>query len=429
MVGLWTRYAPHVLMTLVQLSYTLMYFMTEAAFKRGLNPYVYVTYRNLLAVLLWPLAYFHEKKLRPKMTVLLFLEIFVLSLLGVSLSLNMYFASLKYTSPTFVSTMLNTISSMTFVIAVMLRMEIVDIKSLRGLAKIAGTVVSFIGAITMTLYTGGKIRSLWKSPVHIHGDGSSVVHESWMKGSILAMASCMCWAVWYILQVRCLENTCAATAGSGTTMLLTHDSIRNVYKKLQQKSDWIEQIIFYLLTKSKGNRNLCKKKQKEEINSPRIAHVAEASSLKRYPAQLSLTAWMSLVGAIQSAVFTVFVQHKPEDWLIGFGLNFWCIVYSALLCNGFAIYAQLWCTEKKDPVFVSMFNPLCTIMVAILAYFIFGENLYVGSIIGAVVVIAGMYMLLWGKDKDHQHKKSNSELDCEKQARESDFETPSMTTK
>jgi hypothetical protein len=39
---------------------------------------------------------------------------------------------------------------------------------------------------------------------------------------------------------------------------------------------------------------------------------------------------------------------------------------------------QLWCTEKKGPVFVTMFNPLSTIMVAILAYFIFGENLYVG---------------------------------------------------
>ena len=39
----------------------------------------------------------------------------------VSLTLNMYFASLKYTSPTFVTSMVNTISSMTFVIAIILR--------------------------------------------------------------------------------------------------------------------------------------------------------------------------------------------------------------------------------------------------------------------------------------------------------------------
>lgn len=104
----------------------------------------------------------------------------------------------------------------------------------------------------------------------------------------------------------------------------------------------------------------------------------QASSLKRYPAQLSLTAWMCTVGGIQSTVFTLFMQHEPEDWRIGFGVKFWSIVYSGLACNGFTVFVQLWCTEKKGPVFVTMFNPLSTIMVAILAYFIFGENLYVG---------------------------------------------------
>lgn len=347
--GLWLRYAPHVLMVAAQLCYTLMYFITEAAFNQGLNPYVYITYRHLLvAVLIWPFAYYQEKGLRPKMTLMLFMEIFVLSLLGVSLTLNMYFASLKYTSPTFVTSVVNTIASMTFVIAIILRMEIVDVKSLRGLAKIAGTVVSFAGVTTMTLYKGAAVPSLWKSPVHIPGSdsgGGGVAHGSWVKGSVLAVASCICWSIWYIMQ---------------------------------------------------------------------------ASSLKRYPAQLSLTAWMCTVGGIQSTIFTAFMQHKSEDWRIGFGLKFWCIVYSGIACNGFTVFVQLWCTEKKGPVFVTMFNPLSTIMVAILAYFIFGENLYVGSIIGGGVVIVGLYMLLWGKEKDQEDGSSTGkelETDCEKQAK------------
>uniref|UniRef100_A0ACD5TUN6 Uncharacterized protein n=1 Tax=Avena sativa TaxID=4498 RepID=A0ACD5TUN6_AVESA len=344
MGSVWRRYAPHNMMIMVQLCYTLMYFVTEAAFNQGLNPYVYVTYRHLLvAVMLWPFAYYHEKKLRPKMTWMLFLEINVLSLLGVSLTLNMYFTSLKYTSPTFVSSLVNTISSITFVIAIVLRMEIVDMKSARGLAKVAGTVVSFAGVTTMTLYKGAAIASPWKAPLYIPA-GSSAVHDGWLKGSFLAVASCVCWSIWYVMQ---------------------------------------------------------------------------ASSLKRYPAELSLTAWMATVGGVQSVAFTLFLQHQKEDWLIGFGLNFWCIIYSGIACSGFTVFAQLWCTEKKGPVFVTMFNPLCTIMVAILAYIIFGENLYVGSIIGGVVVIAGLYMLLWGKDRDQEYNASSQEqvtdLDCEKQ--------------
>ena len=51
-----------------------------------------------------------------------------------------------------------------------------------------------------------------------------------------------------------------------------------------------------------------------------------------------------------------------------------------------------------------MFNPLLTVMVAILAYVIFGENLYAGSVIRGVLVILGLYMLLWGKDKDQEQE-------------------------
>ncbi|KAI4997615.1 hypothetical protein ZWY2020_052957 [Hordeum vulgare] len=82
-------------------------------------------------------------------------------------------------------------------------------------------------------------------------------------------------------------------------------------------------------------------------------------------------------------------KDEKEEWLIGFGLKFWCIVYSGIACSGFTVFAQLWCTEKKGPVFLTMFNLVSTIMVDILAYFIFGENLYVGR---------------YGKDKDQEYK-------------------------
>ena len=47
-----------------------------------------------------------------------------------------------------------------------------------------------------------------------------------------------------------------------------------------------------------------------------------------------LTAWMCTVGGIQSAVFAVLMQHKCQDWMIGFlGLKFWCVVYSVSKTN------------------------------------------------------------------------------------------------
>jgi len=45
-----------------QLGYTLLYFITEASFNHGMSPYVYVTYRHVLAgFVMLPFAYFLEK--------------------------------------------------------------------------------------------------------------------------------------------------------------------------------------------------------------------------------------------------------------------------------------------------------------------------------------------------------------------------------
>lgn len=80
-------------------------------------------------------------------------------------------------------------------------------------------------------------------------------------------------------------------------------------------------------------------------------------------------------------------------------INSWA-VEQGIVISGIVIFIQLWCTEKKGPVFVTMFNPLSTLLVAILAYFALGEKLYLGSIVGGVTVIFGLYLLLWGKEND-----------------------------
>ncbi|WCJ24013.1 nodulin MtN21 /EamA-like transporter family protein [Euphorbia peplus] len=330
---LYKRFKPHLLMVLAQLGYTFLYVITEASFKHGMNPHVYITYRHIVAgFVMLPFAFFLEKKQRPKLTLALFLEIFVLSLLGVGLTLNMYFASLRYTSPTFVASMVNTIASLTFVIAVALRMEGLDIRNPRGLAKLVGTLISLSGVMTMTLYKGPIMKSLGKPLIQVHGSLSSN-NESWLKGSILTVASCITWSIWYIMQ---------------------------------------------------------------------------AFTLKRYPAQLSLTTWMSFIGAAQSAFFTVIVQHKKAAWTIGFNIDLWSTIYGGVVISGVVVFVQLWCTEAKGPVFVTMFNPLSTILVALLAYFVLGENLYLGSIVGAVIVIIGLYLLLWGKDEPEQSNSSTN---------------------
>lgn len=53
---------PHILMVMAQVGYTVMYIITEASFNHGMNPFVYITYRHIVASLVMlPFAYFLER--------------------------------------------------------------------------------------------------------------------------------------------------------------------------------------------------------------------------------------------------------------------------------------------------------------------------------------------------------------------------------
>ncbi|KEH42562.1 auxin-induced 5NG4-like protein [Medicago truncatula] len=338
------KFKPHLFMVLVQVALVLQYFLVEASFNNGMDPHVFVTYRHAIGgIVVLPFAYFLEREARPKLTMTMFMGLFLLPLFGIGLTLNMFFASLKYTTPSFVTSMINTISSITFIFAIGFRLEAIDVKSPRGLAKIVGTVLSLTGALIMILYKGHTIQSLKGAPFHL---GGKMAHNNWIKGTILTVVSCISWSLWYILQ---------------------------------------------------------------------------AIIVKKYPAKLSLTAWINCIGASQSAVFTVLVQRKPRAWFLTSSVELCCILYAGVICGGLLIYIQIWTMAQKGPVFVSMFNPLGTILVSMLAYFVLGEQLHIGSILGVLIVIMGLYLLVWGKEADRDYKSQESfpahveEKDCKTQ--------------
>lgn len=87
------------------------------------------------------------------------------------------------------------------------RLEAVDLRNPRGVAKVVGTLVSLAGVMTMTLYKGSVVRNLAHPLIRIDRRSSSAsdLHGSWLKGSILTVASCITWSIWYVMQVFSLK--------------------------------------------------------------------------------------------------------------------------------------------------------------------------------------------------------------------------------
>ncbi|KAK2437450.1 WAT1-related protein [Trifolium repens] len=88
--------------------------------------------------------------------------------------------------------------------------------------------------------------------------------------------------------------------------------------------------------------------------------------------------------------------------------------------SGLVIIVIAWWIRMRGPLFAAVFNPLQLLLVAIFAYLLVDEKLYLGSVLGAVLLVCGLYIVLWNwsKSKEMEKKtqlslKTNIELEGE----------------
>ncbi|KAK3406054.1 hypothetical protein EUGRSUZ_K02243 [Eucalyptus grandis] len=136
--------------------------------------------------------------------------------------------------------------------------------------------------------------------------------------------------------------------------------------------------------------------------------VLQAPVLKKYPAKLTLTSFTCFFGLIQFLVIAVFMETDTERWKIQSGEELFTILYAGIVASAVVLSLQTWCIHKGGPVFVAVFQPVQTLLVAVMAIFTFGDQLYSGRLLGAVLITLGLYSVLWGKTEERkmevQHK-------------------------
>ncbi|XP_042978732.1 WAT1-related protein At5g64700-like isoform X2 [Carya illinoinensis] len=82
-----------------------------------------------------------------------------------------------------------------------------------------------------------------------------------------------------------------------------------------------------------------------------------------------------------------------------FSYGAWFIVQGALTTAAtFCIIA--WVISLRGPTYPAMFNPLSLIFVALSEAIILGEEIRLGTILGMILIIFGLYSFLWGKGNE-----------------------------
>ncbi|VVB10978.1 unnamed protein product [Arabis nemorensis] len=290
----------------IQVCYAGVTLSARATMVHGLSPRVFILYRQAFAtIFIFPFLYFSRKKSKiASLDLKSFSLIFLVSLIGITINQNLYLEGLYLSSSSMGSAVGNVIPAVTFLISFLAGYEKVNLRDLRGLAKIAGTIFCVAGATSMTLLWGPKLlNSEFALPIAKSLLEDLKDQNTWVLGCFFMFSSTLCWSFWLILQVP---------------------------------------ITVY------------------------------------YPDHLSLAAWMCLFGTIQCAVVTFFLEKDPSAWILHSYSELAACLYAGLGSSALAFTVQAWAISKRGPVFSAMFNPLCTVIVTILAALFFKEEIYTG---------------------------------------------------
>ncbi|KAL6846542.1 hypothetical protein ACP4OV_023990 [Aristida adscensionis] len=321
--GTWAeRHGPCAAMVAVQLFYALVDVAQKTAFALGMRPIVFVAYRQAFGaatLLLASLAAGGGTLRRMAVGPRAFALVFAASL-ATATGQYFYFQGLYLASPSMARATTNLAPGITFAIAAVIGLEVVNLRSLRSIAKIAGTAVCLAGAAFMAFFKGPNL--LGAALLSADGD--------WVEGGIYLVGNAVAVSLWYILQVP-----------------------------------------------------IC----------------------KSYLDPLSLATWMCILATLQCTAAAFFLEpNYTAIWRLTSFWEFLCILYGGVFASGANFFILSWCISVKGPLYSAIFTPLSAVITAVLSTLFMHEQLHLGSILGAITIVVGLYVVLWGKADDSKEE-------------------------
>ncbi|CAI9765346.1 unnamed protein product [Fraxinus pennsylvanica] len=338
----------------VQIGLTGVNVFYKLAANRGLSLKVLVAYRFMFAALtVLPLALILERQKRPKLTWKIVFQAFLIALFGGSMAQNLYAESLALTSATFAAAISNLVPAITFILAILFRLEKLGLNTKAGKAKVVGTFMGIGGAMLLTFYKGCEIN-IWSIHLDLlennkhrvgHVTASHKTPINQILGPLLALASCVT-------------------------------------------------VAFSLIVQAKMS--------------------------KVYPCHYSSTALVSVMGTMQAFIYALSMERDWNQWKLGWNLRLFSAAYMGIVASGLMWVCLMCCVQMRGPLFVSIFNPLLLVLVALAGSLLLNEKLHLGSVIGAAIIVLGLYAVIWGKSKEMKKSSQLVPKKCFKEADQTD---------
>ncbi|KAG8389923.1 hypothetical protein BUALT_Bualt01G0029400 [Buddleja alternifolia] len=132
---------------------------------------------------------------------------------------------------------------------------------------------------------------------------------------------------------------------------------------------------------------------------------------QRYEAPYSSSALMCLMGCIECVIVCFCFNHDLLARSLKPAIRIVSSVYAGIVCSALTFCAISWCIKRKGPLYVAVFNPLGLVIVAIFSWVLLEEKLYAGKVAGSIMIVSGLYAVLWGKKREMNYTNLTKEVE------------------
>ncbi|PIA27093.1 hypothetical protein AQUCO_08300056v1, partial [Aquilegia coerulea] len=137
--------------------------------------------------------------------------------------------------------------------------------------------------------------------------------------------------------------------------------------------------------------------------------IVQARMSEQYPFHYTNAAMMCATTSIQTGFYALIRDRDWTHWKLGFNIRLLTVLFSGIFASGLSSTLISWCVQYKDPLYVAIFSPLMLLLVALGGTFLLNEKLYLGSILGGLMTVMGLYVVLWGKSKETKTSKNSGD--------------------